>query len=104
MRGGRHSERQLLGLHRIHNVLRGHQLRCTVRIRPAEFLSLALLHAEHHRRGGRGDLVLDDVLDIPHGDPHAAGRPDRIVIPARVMAFVAQRVHNVQRPHVVDGH
>lgn len=65
LRGGRHSERQLLGLHRVHNVLRGHQLRCTVRIRPAEFLSLALLHAEHHRRGGRGDLVLDDVLDIP---------------------------------------
>ena len=27
-----------------------------------------------------------------------------MALSARVMAFVAQRVHNVQRPHVVDGH
>ena len=99
-RGGGHGEREFAVADRGEDVRGGDGLGGAGVVSPAEFDGLGFGDAEHDRRGGGAGRVFDDVLGVSHRNPHRGGRPDGVVI----LAAGLERVHNLQRTHVVHRH
>lgn len=99
-RGGGHGEREFAVADRGEDVRGGDGLGGAGVVSPAEFDGLGFGDAEHDRRGGGAGRVFDDVLGVSHRNPHRRSGPDGVVI----LAAGLERVHNLQRTHVVHRH